>query len=146
MLACFAITKFFKHFMFGPMARKNAFDSDQKHFNSSASKFWLLYACLAVSPSIFGYWRNCQTRMNKLQTLTSDKRGIPVSPGFILLSSELCTPMILKINPYHLNRLFQTGKVQTKAEIIERNIWWQGSSSKRLFLELPGCTVRLNEA
>ena len=42
----------------------------------------------------------------------------------------------------HLSRLFQTGKGQTKAETIKQNMIWQWSSSNRLFLELPGCTVR----
>ena len=35
-----------------------------------------------------------------------------------LRSSELCTPTILKITACLLSRLFQTGKVQTKAETI----------------------------
>ena len=48
------------------------------------------------------------------------------------------------LNACLLSGLRQTSKVQTKAEIIERNVRWQESSSKRLVLELPGCTVRLN--
>ena len=58
--------------------------------------------------------------------------------------------VILKINAFRLNacllsKIFQIGKVQTKAETIERYMRCQGSSSKRLCLELLGCTVRLKE-
>ena len=62
----------------------------------------------------------------------------------------LCTPAILKIVRFALkacllSRLLQTGEVQTKASTIERKEIWQGSSSKRLFIELPSCTVYLKE-
>ena len=41
---------------------------------------------------------------------------------------------------------FQTNKVQTKpAHTKERNMRWQWSSSNRLYLKLPGCTVCLKE-
>ena len=49
------------------------------------------------------------------------------------------------LNACLLSRLFQTGKVQTKGETIERNMRWQRSSSKRLSLKLQKCTVRLKE-
>ena len=49
------------------------------------------------------------------------------------------------LNACLLSRLFQTGKVQTKAETMGGNMRWQGSSSKHLFLELPGCTFHLKE-
>ena len=49
------------------------------------------------------------------------------------------------LNTCFLSGLFQTGKVQTKAETIEPNIRQQGSSSKHLFLELPGCVGLLKE-
>ena len=44
-----------------------------------------------------------------------------------------------------LSKRFKTGKVQTKVQTKERNMGWKWSRSKRLYLELPGCIVRLKE-
>ena len=44
----------------------------------------------------------------------------------------------LPLNACLLGGLFLTGKVQTKSETIEWHMRWQGSSSKRLFLNCQG--------
>ena len=95
--------------------------------------------------------------MTSLQTKNrGDIICIPV--GFVsltLLSRELCTGpsdfenKCFVLSACLLSRLFQTGKVQTRAEAVERNVRRQGSSSKCLFPELRrgggGGTVRLKE-
>ena len=62
-----------------------------------------------------------------------------------ITSRKLCTTAILRINACLLSGLYQTGKVETKTETVDRNMIMQGSSSKRLLFELPGCTVHVKE-
>ena len=68
-----------------------------------------------------------------LLVYTSFKRTVHLSDF-----ENMCFPL----NACLLSRLFQTGKVQTKAETMERSMRWQGSISKHL---IPEYKVRLKE-
>ena len=90
LLARFATSKFFKHFMFGKHilhVGKQKFLI--KHFCLSANKCCLFCACSPISPCRFGYWRNWQTKMTKLHILMLDKQCWPVSPGLYILDQIL---------------------------------------------------------